>query len=167
MWRKLFGLYESLSTPHSWWNPSPRGYERRGQSPLVAERQAFEGQLVQVFGMTRPGIEPGTFRTWSGRSTTRLPRWVISFIFIKSYHTKNIFEIICPLFHMFLLVPLSRILSGNYWTPSSGPCVHASSTISLSKEHLLLNYLANSNQTSQECSLSGLFSKQHKWPWPD
>ena len=58
------------------------------------------------------------------------------------------------------LVPLSRMLSGNYWdTEMSVVRRRASVVNNFFKEHLLLNYLANLNQTSQECSLGGPFSK--------
>ena len=72
------------------------------------------------------------------------------------------------LFSSAFLVPLSRMLSGNYWDtemsvvrrrPSS--VVRRASCVvnNFLKEHLLLNCLANFNQISQECSLGDPFSK--------
>jgi len=58
---------------------------------------------VSVFYLTRPGIEPLTFRTWSERYTTRSPRW-LSYIEISSFTfnwiSKCQFQICCMVFYL-------------------------------------------------------------------
>ena len=60
---KLYNLYLSLPTPHSWWNPSPWGYERIPKDfPFNAERQA-RNSLVPFI----------TSLVWRGRGSNPRP----------------------------------------------------------------------------------------------